>query len=126
MAAEAAFDLKEEDNEPVLEVRGDWTVDTIAMVERAMRDVAETLGAGAELDGAGLGRLDVAGAYLIDRTLRGGVYGANLPLRMRGQHPTAKRLLETARAAAAPPEAPPEEIPGFVGFLDRVGREVAN
>ena len=127
MAEVAAFNLLEEGRERVLAVSGDWTVDTIAPVDASLRAAAEQLGPGAELDVGKLGRLDVAGAYIIDRTLRGGVIGAELPLKLKGEHPNAKRLIEAARAAAgAPPEPKPEEVPGFVGFLDKVGREVHN
>ena len=125
MAAEAAFDLIE-GREPVLALKGDWTVDTIASLDRAMSEAAERMGPNARLDISKLGRLDVAGAYLIDRTLRGGVSGPALPLKLKGEHPTAQKLIETARAAAtAKPAEPAEEIPGFVGFLDRVGKEMS-
>ena len=33
MAAEAAFDFREDGRAPVLALRGDWTVDTIAGLE---------------------------------------------------------------------------------------------
>jgi phospholipid/cholesterol/gamma-HCH transport system permease protein len=52
----------------VLALRGDWTVDTIAGLEAALRDVSRRLAPGAVVDVAELGRIDVAGAYLIDRT----------------------------------------------------------
>ncbi len=124
MAAEATFDLLKGGPEPVLAVGGDWTVDTIAVLDRQLRELEDQFAGGAELDVSKLGRIDVAGAYLIDRTLRGGPGGAGLDLTIRGEHVVARRLLETARASAAPPSDKPEEIPGFVGFLDRVGREV--
>ena len=125
MADAAYFELKE-GREPVLALKGDWTVDTVAALDAPMRAAADRLGPGARLDVGQLGRLDVAGAYLIDRTLRGGATGAAVPLKITGQHKTAQRLLETARQGAQKPEEPPEEIPGFVGFLDRIGRETAN
>src|SRR5262245_4282496 len=120
MAAEAAFDLLEEGRELVLAVRGDWTVDTIAPLDAPLRGLEDRFAGGAELDVSQLGKIDVAGAYLIDRTLRGGLGGQGLDLAVRGEHAIARRLLETARGAALPPEQKEEEIPGFIGFLDKI------
>jgi phospholipid/cholesterol/gamma-HCH transport system permease protein len=122
MAVEAAFDFQEDDRAPVLALRGDWTVDTIAGLEARLRAVAERLRPGAIVDVAALGRLDVAGAYLIDRTFREGAGGEKARIAIRGEHASAKRLLAAARRAATAP-APPEERPlGFIGFLETIGR----
>jgi phospholipid/cholesterol/gamma-HCH transport system permease protein len=127
MADQAAFDLHDEGREHVLALSGDWTVDTIAALDAPLRVAGERMGPGATVDVGKLGKIDVAGAYLIERTLRAGLVGADLPLKLHGEHPTAQRLIEAARAASgAAPEPLPEEIPGFVGFLDRIGREMAN
>src|SRR5262249_22969081 len=109
--------------EPVLALSGDWTVDTIAPVEPAMRAMGERL-RDAKLDLEQLGRLDVAGAYLIDRTFRAA--NADAKIQFTGRHETAARLLASARAAAQPAAEPPEAMPPFIGFLDRIGREIAN
>ncbi|MEJ0059469.1 MAG: hypothetical protein WDM79_07825 [Terricaulis sp.] len=54
MAAEADFELIEEGGAPVLALRGDWTVDTIARVDAGLRDLADRLGGKASLDVAQL------------------------------------------------------------------------
>jgi phospholipid/cholesterol/gamma-HCH transport system permease protein len=122
MAAEAAFDLHEEDRAPVWALRGDWTVDTISSLERDLAALAAQLRPGAVLDVAQLGRIDVAGAYVIDRTLRENSGGEGARIAIRGDHPNAKRLLQAARKAYAGPTSPPERLSGLTGFFDQIGR----
>ena len=126
MAAEAAFDLKEGGADPVLAVSGDWTVDTIAALDAKLREIEGVFAGGAALDVSKLGKLDVAGAYLLDRTLRGGPGGDVLDLSIVGEHATARKLMDTARGAAMPHEEKEEETPGFIGLLERIGKEVSN
>ncbi|MGE0742850.1 MAG: MlaE family ABC transporter permease [Hyphomonadaceae bacterium] len=122
MAAEAAFDFREEGQAPVLALKGDWTVDTIASLEAGLREVSQRLKPGAVVDVGALGRMDVAGAYLIDRTFRESPDGAEARVAIRGQHVNAMQLLAAARKAHADKPQAPEQRRGFVGFLDRVGR----
>jgi phospholipid/cholesterol/gamma-HCH transport system permease protein len=126
MAAEAAFDFREEGRAPIWVLRGDWTVDTIAGLETALADVAQRLGPGAVVDVGNLGRIDVAGAYVIDRTIRESSAGQNERIAVRGKHDQALSLLAAARKAAAEPAPEPEGPKGFVGFLDTVGHVVAD
>lgn len=125
MAAEAAFDFREDERAPVLALRGDWTVDTIASLEAQLSALAERLKPGAVVDVAALGRFDVAGAYLIDRTFRESAAGAENRIAVRGEHVNALRLLKAARKSAAAPAPPPEHLKGALGFLDTLGRGVA-
>lgn len=122
MAAEAAFDLIEEGRAPVLALRGDWTVDTIASLESALRQAGARLLPGAVVDVSALGRIDVAGAYLIDRTFRESPVGDGERIAIRGEHQNAKQLLSTARKAVSKPAPPPEHARGLNGFLERIGR----
>ena len=124
MAAEAAFDFRDDDRAPVLALSGDWTVDTIAAQERGLSAVAERLTPGAVVDVAALGRIDVAGAYLIERTVRESPAGEDR-IAIRGEHANARDLLAAARKAYAAPAAPPEHLTGIKGFLDFLGRAVA-
>ncbi len=117
----AAFDLTEDDRAPVLALRGDWTVDTIAAAEAGMRALAVRLTASAIVDVSHLGRIDMAGAYLIDRTLR----SSDNSVILRGEHATAARLLETARKATPEEARPPDQLHGWRRLLDRIGRAVA-
>ena len=117
----AAFDLTEDDRAPVLALRGDWTVDTIAAAEAGMRALEGRLVSSAIVDVSHLGRIDMAGAYLIDRTLRSGESAVTL----RGEHANAARLLATARKATPEPAPAPDQLHGWRRFLDRIGRAVA-
>ena len=126
MAAEAAFDFQENGRGPVLSLSGDWTVDTIATLESQLRAVADRLKPGAVVDVTNLGRMDVAGAYLIDRTFRESPAGEGARVAIRGKHDNAIRLLAAARdAAMAPPEKPHGPL-GFKGFLENVGHHMTN
>ena len=123
MTAAAAFELIEHETGAVLVLHGDWTVDTIAAREAEMAALAARLSPGAGLDVAGLGRIDVAGAYLIGRTL-----GAAHPdgrYRILGAHDAALRLLEAAYAAVRPPAPAPERARGLIGLIENIGRYVA-
>lgn len=122
MAEEAKFELIE-GAAPVLALSGDWTVDTIAALEDDLRLLAEKLVPGSALDVAKLGRFDVAGAYLVDRTFREGPGGTDR-IAVRGAHENALALLAAARKSAATPAPPPERTHGFEGFLERVGKAV--
>jgi phospholipid/cholesterol/gamma-HCH transport system permease protein len=126
MAAEAAFDFREEERAPVLALRGDWTVDTIAGLETSLREIAQRLKPGAVVDVAALGRIDVAGAYLLDRTFRESPAGEGERIAVRGKHEHALSLLAAARKAASAPAPEPERTKGFKGFLEGVGHVVAD
>jgi len=124
LAEEAAFDLREEERASVLALRGDWTVDTISGLEGQLSSVAGRLKPGSVVDVGGLGRFDVAGAYLLDRTLRESEAGDKIAI--RGQHANAMQLLQTARKAYAAPTEPPAGPQGLMGFFETVGRAIAD
>jgi len=125
MAGAAAFEFRDDAEAPVLALSGDWTVDTIAAQENGLLAISDRLKPGSVVDVGGLGRIDVAGAYLIDRTIRDSA-GDNTRIAIRGQHATAKQLLAAARKSAVTPAAVPHGEPGIMGFLDRVGRVMGN
>lgn len=125
MAATAAFEFQDDAAAPVLALSGDWTVDTIAAQEAQLRAIAERLKPGAVVDVGQLGRMDVAGAYLVDRTFRESAIGEER-IAIRGQHDNAKQLLIAARKAAVEPAEKPHHEGGLNGFLDRVGRVMAS
>lgn len=124
MAQAATFEFREDERAPVLALRGDWTVDTIAGLEHGLAEVSEKLKAGAVVDVASLGRFDVAGAYLIDRTFRESPAGDKSRIAIRGEHINAMSLLQAARKSYAGPAASPRRLTGFNGFLDFTGRAV--
>ncbi|MFZ4121498.1 MAG: MlaE family lipid ABC transporter permease subunit [Caulobacterales bacterium] len=126
MAAVAAFTLSQNGGVSVLSVSGDWTVATIGELEEPLRAAGLDLGARAQVDVSGLGHLDVAGAYLIDRTLRGSSPCGNKdrPLTVVGTHASAARLLRAARSAAQPCPPPPVREVSLIAVLERIGRGV--
>lgn len=115
MAAEAAaFDVERDGRETVLVLKGDWTVDHIAALDAPLRALGERAVQCADV--SGLGRIDVAGAYLVARTL--GQAG------LRGEHPSAGPLIEAAKTASEAPEPAETELKGLTVLLDRIGRTV--
>lgn len=124
MAAAATFEFREDERAPVLALRGDWTVDTISGLERGLAEVSEKLKQGAVVDVANLGRFDVAGAYLIDRTFRESAAGDKTRIAIRGEHTNAMRLLQAARKSYAGPAPAPRHLHGLRGFLEFTGRSV--
>jgi phospholipid/cholesterol/gamma-HCH transport system permease protein len=120
----AAFDFREDERAPVLALRGDWTVDTISGLEGQLAEVSDKLTPGAVVDVASLGRFDVAGAYLIDRTFRESPAGEKTRIAIRGEHVNAMRLLQAARKSYLGPAPAPRQLGGLKGFSDFVGRAV--
>lgn len=118
-----SFEFFEGENARLV-LRGDWIVASLSELDKTMRQLVDTYGASrlSQLDLSDLDRLDTAGAYLIDRTLRG--FTAGDPERV-GAAPEATALLDQARQLATQEEhAPPlhEEGHGFVDMLERTGR----
>lgn len=116
---QATFELSEEGGAPVLALRGDWTVGAVAAVDAPLREIGR-LGA-TTVDVSQLGRMDVAGAWLVTRTLGGA------PQALRGAHTSAARLFELADAGTANrPRASEEVLTGLYAVYDRIGRSVVN
>ena len=122
MAVEAAFELR--DGGGTLALAGDWTVDTIAAAEAGLRALAGHLKPEAAVDVSGLGRMDLAGAYIVDKTLRASG-AAGTAVATHGAHESAASLLAAARRAAPGPAPVEAHLHGLKGFLDRLGRAVA-
>jgi len=125
MADAATFEFEDDAGAPVLALHGDWTVDTIAALEAELRAITERLKPGSVVDVGQLGRMDVAGAYLVDRTFRESPIGEDR-IAIRGKHDTALQLLAAARKSAVEPAEKPHGPEGINGFLDRVGRVMAS
>jgi phospholipid/cholesterol/gamma-HCH transport system permease protein len=124
LAAAAAFDFQDDERAPVLSLRGDWTVDTISGLEHQLAEVSDRLKPGAVVDVADLGRFDVAGAYLIDRTFRESPAGEKTRVAIRGEHGNAMRLLQAARKAHVGQAPLPHQLGGLKGLADFIGRAV--
>ena len=114
------FALEESGEQATLRITGDWTVMTIHNLDDELRalHVERPL----QVDVSALGRIDTAGAFLIDRTLRAAPEGSGLV----GDHAAARHLLDEVHAASEP--VPPARGPdhGFVALLERTGRGFMN
>ena len=119
---QATFDIREEGEETILALSGDWTVWTVAGVDAALRALRDRGERAFAVDVSRLGRMDVAGAWLVERTARRG----DAPLKIVGTHGSAARLLQSTRASARETPHPAEPLHGIVAVLDRLGRSVAN
>lgn len=122
----ASFEIAEQGGQTVLLPRGDWTVWTIGRLDAELRLRGGDRLIGGALDVSGLGEMDIAGAYLLDRTLRGGSPCGNTdaPVQVQGSHATAQRLLLAARSATRPCPVDPHRQPGWLLLLERAGRGV--
>lgn len=119
-----AFTLHDSAAGPVLALTGDWTVWTVGAVDAELRAMADRLGVGVNIDISDLGRLDTAGAWLIDRTVRGGSLCGNLDTKVHllGSHPAAARLLTATRSAVRDCPLPEPAGFGLIALLERLGR----
>lgn len=109
---------------PRLVLQGAWVVTSLAEQDAALRLLVEEKGHMplAELDFSAVESVDTAGAFLIDRVLRG--FAAGDP-QVTGATPEALSLLSQARTLATQEEhAPPVHVEGhgFVDLLERTGR----
>ncbi|MEO1101784.1 MAG: ABC transporter permease, partial [Pseudomonadota bacterium] len=79
------FAFETEGGRTFLKVAGDWTVTTIGALDDVLRALPERVEPPA-LDVTGLGKLDTAGAFIIDRTIRSGCKVSDPPLDLVGKH----------------------------------------
>lgn len=111
------FALEKSGEETILRLRGDWTVSTLQTVERDF--AALSLPSGTAIDVTDLGRIDTAGAFLIDRLVRAS--GEAAP-RLVGNHAAAASLIAQVHAVSDPVEPPKRPPHGLVDLLERIGR----
>lgn len=125
---QTAFEVREEGEVKILALKGDWTVWTVKDVDADLRRLSEDGKRAFAVDVSELGRMDVAGAWLVERTVgRGkGVRGEG-EIQLVGAHDGARRLFAATRASSKEDTPhPPEPLHGWVAVLDRIGRSVAN
>ena len=91
-SSQARYDmLTETSGRRVMVVEGDWTVFTIAPLDKSLRALSSDEAPDA-IDVAGLEAFDTAGAYLIDRVLRMHSELVDTPAVLLGDHPNAAHL----------------------------------
>ncbi len=110
------FELETGIERTVLRLRGDWTVMTIAAVDEDLR--ALPADRPVTVDVSGLGRIDTAGAYIIDRTVRAAPDGSAL----EGGNPVVERLVAQVHDASEPVHDKARQDRGFQALLERIGK----
>lgn len=112
-----SFQVSDSGGRPVFAILGDWTIWTASALDEALRRVR--FSAAPLIDVSGLRRIDTSGAFLVDRTARAACGAA--AYEVRGDHPSALRLLtEVRRVGLRPPVSRPHAA-GFIALLDRLG-----
>jgi len=114
------FTVSEENGYLVIAPQGDWTVHTIGRVDKRLRTL-EQMSSEALLDLTGLGTVDTAGAYILDRTLRN---SGNIDLgeAVRGEHETAISLLGQVRQTCEVMRPERVDRAPVQDWLSRVGK----
>jgi phospholipid/cholesterol/gamma-HCH transport system permease protein len=102
----------------VVALAGDWTVWTIPAVEAELVSLAQTLGPRLRIDASQLGKVDVAGAYVIARMIGGADGGASV----LGGHDGLTRLIRAVQMAAHTSPAAARKGYGVTALMERVGR----
>ncbi|MBU1289208.1 MAG: ABC transporter permease [Alphaproteobacteria bacterium] len=114
------FALDESGERTVLRLTGDWTVQHVQDVDDALR--ALNVSSPLAVDVSDLGKLDTAGAFVIDRTLRAAGSDEQGEPNIIGEHPNASRLIAQIHAVSTPAPASPALDGGLMAMLDRTGR----
>ncbi|MEM7768507.1 MAG: ABC transporter permease, partial [Pseudomonadota bacterium] len=120
ISLEPAFTEYAQGERRVLAVSGDWTVATIAGVDAELRAINAGDG-GLILDVTDLGRIDTAGAFILDRTLRENPCEIGGVLDVQGSHPSASALIQQVRTVSEGCE-PPNPVSPMVNLFERTGR----
>ncbi len=114
-----AYDVRGDAGARVLALRGDWTVRTVSGIDAPLRALSDGID---RVDVTGLGRMDVAGAWLIVRTCGRG----REDIALDGEHENASRLIAVAQRATHGELAHPERPHGVIAVFDRIGRSLVN
>ena len=101
----------------VLRITGDWTVHTVHLVDEGLRELKAD--GGAVVNVAGLGDIDTAGAFVIDRTLR--QLSSDIA-DLEGTHPVAGNLLAQVHAVTDLEDKTRLPQGGLLDLLERTGR----
>lgn len=114
-----AYDVRGDAGARVLALRGDWTVRTVSGIDAPLRALSDSVD---RVDVTGLGRMDVAGAWLVVRTCGRG----REDIALDGDHENAARLIAVAQRATHGELAHPERPHGVIAVFDRIGRSLIN
>jgi phospholipid/cholesterol/gamma-HCH transport system permease protein len=116
----------EQDGVLVCRLAGNWTTRRVAAVDKAMRDIAMHNGFGSLIvDISGVGRMDTAGAWLIQR-LVSTARDKGIKARIEGQNEVSKILLGAVADATEErsESASPRRTTFIIAILERIGGRV--
>ena len=113
------FTLRQEGERTVLAVSGDWIVSEIGDLDGELRGIPPSQ---LILDVSELGKLDTAGAFVLDRTLRLSRPGDDDHIKLIGDHPTAQDLIMRVSGASGIIPHEPDPPTSFVDALASVGQ----
>ena len=117
---------RDSDGQVTYVLSGNWTTRRVARVDRTMREIAEKHETGElVLDLSGVGRMDTAGAWLIERLIVD-VRARGVETRLVGQNEVATILLDAVREAAEnrDGQARKPQAGILVGFFMAIGERV--
>jgi len=110
----------------LLTASGDWTVHTVGEIDAALRALAPGQ-VPVVLDVGAIGRIDTAGAHVLERTLNAldpRPETARAELRISGRHPSAGDLIAQIRRVAEGCEPEQPRLP-ILNLFERTGRGIA-
>ncbi len=116
--------VNREDGRVVLVLTGDWVTDNLAQIDERLRAFETQIGSEpAIFDVRALGRIDLAGAFVLGRTVRS-CARPHMQFEFIGEHDIAQKLMAEADANSevCPPSPMPRNILDIV--LTRSGRAV--
>ena len=115
-------ELREEGDTRVLVLHGTWTAGVLASCERALQAELSSAPARLRLDLASLGRIDTAGAWLIQREIKA-LEAAGTTIDLAGATEGVATLLATVtRHDVEHPPIEPEYVNPAVAMVERLGR----
>lgn len=121
MPAIPSYSYDTHDETGLLRLEGDWTVHMIAKVQAELSKEDTGSISGLVIDVSGVGRLDTAGAFALDRfACRAGLESEEL----RGASEQVTSLMEQARQLRPDPESEVDDAgpDGLLAMLQRAGR----
>lgn len=100
---------------------GDWTIGNANSIDIAIASLKEPVAGTCVIDAGGIGRMDTAGAWLVEK-LHQHFAGSGGAVDVRRVNPTHDVLLQRIRAAAVDPAPEPERYSALSIIAERTGR----
>lgn len=120
----AAYKIDVRDGLMRLDASGDWLARHLGALDSDLRAFEDdTVGRDVLIDVSAVGRLDTAGAMVLERILRSCSQRSDLS-RIIGASPAHQQLLDNVRPHVAPCEVEPVPRNAFLSMVQRLGRGV--